>query len=89
MLSTLVFENGSKDYQVRKGPDCGDLGEFKDQQRKFNVLSYGNNHKLSTVYTLYLCDNKDVQETILSRPHPERVDAFFEGIVNDVIIKNV
>ena len=89
MLSTLVFENGSKDYQVRKGPDCDNLAEFKDQQRKFNVLSYGNNHKLSTVYTLYLCDSEEVQKTILSREHPDRVDAFFEGIVNDVIVKNV
>ena len=66
-----------------------ELTEFKDEQRKYNVLSYGNNHKLSTVYTLYLCDSKEVQDTILSRPHPDRVDAFFEGIINDLIIKKI
>lgn len=89
MLSTLIFKNGSKDYQVKKGPDCQDIAEFKDEQRKYNVLSHGNNHKFSTVYTLYLCDSEEVQKTILSRPHPDRVDAFFEGIINDLIVKNI
>jgi hypothetical protein len=89
MLTTLIFKNGSSDYQVKKGPDCQDIAEFKDEQKKYSVLSYGNNHTLSTVYTLYLCDSKDVQDTILSREHPERIDAFFEGIVSDLIVKNI
>lgn len=88
MIATLIFEN-STDMTVRKGPDCQDLEEFKDEQRKYNVLSKGNNPKISTVYTLYLCDSQEVQSNILSMEPMDRVDAFFDNIINDLIIKNV
>lgn len=88
MLATLIFEN-STDMTVRKGPDCQDLEEFKDEQRKYNVLSKGNNPKISAVYTLYLCDSQEVQSNILSMESMDRVDAFFDNIINDLIIKNV
>lgn len=88
MLATLILEN-SLDMTVRKGPDCQDLEEFKDEQRKYNVLSKGNNPKISAVYTLYLCDSQEVQSNILSMESMDRVDAFFDNIINDLIIKNV
>jgi len=88
MLYTLILEN-SKDMTVRKGPDCQNLEEFKDEQRKYNVLSKGNNPKISAVYTLYLCDSQEIQSNILSMESMDRVDAFFDNIINDLIIKNV
>lgn len=88
MLYTLIFEN-STDMIVRKGPDCQDLEEFKDEQRKYNVLSKGNNPKISSVYTLYLCDSEEIQSTILSMESMDRIDAFFDNIINDLIVKNV
>lgn len=88
MLATLILEN-STDMTVRKGPDCQDLEEFKDEQRKYNVLSKGNNPKISAVYTLYLCDSQEVQSNILSMESMDRVDTFFDNIINDLIIKNV
>ena len=91
MVYTLILENGET-YKVSKGPTCKNQSDFESRQRQMNKENKETPDNDSgvnkSVFTLYFCDTKVIQNIVLKEEDPQkRVDVFFNGILHDYIYK--